>query len=204
MTWARRSERGDPLKVLERHKSRRRCAVALAARISPWSERIRRVPHSGLRSWHAGGSPAVPTFEERVDEDAQAAAGSPAIRLHAARLENWGEVMRSRPHYAVSPYLRGCAAGLRSGQDRAHGEARKICAKLDESDAGLIEAAWRNSVYRMLHQHRDILRAHYVTRSYWRATCRALDLRSREYDDVLVRAVQQLRGFCCTLRRCYA
>ena len=61
--------------------------------------------------------------------------------------------------------------------------------ELDESDAGLIEAAWRNSVYRMLHQHRDILRAHYVTRSYWRATCRALDLRSREYDDVLVRAV---------------
>ncbi|CCJ51933.1 hypothetical protein [Bordetella bronchiseptica] len=111
-----------------------------------------------------------------------------------ARLENWGEVMRSRPHYAVSPTYEVCRRlAKRAGQGAWGGE--EGVRELDESDAGLIEAAWRNSVYRMLHQHRDILRAHYVTRSYWRATCRALDLRSREYDDVLVRAVSNFEDF---------
>ncbi|WP_232827140.1 hypothetical protein [Bordetella bronchiseptica] len=111
-----------------------------------------------------------------------------------ARLENWGEVMRSRPHYAVLPTYEVCRRlAKRTGQGAWEGE--EYVRELDERDAGLIEAAWRNSVYRMLHQRRDILRAHYVTRSYWLATCRALGLRTREYDDVLVRAVGNFEDF---------
>lgn len=113
------------------------------------------------------------------------------------RLENWGDVMRGRVGYGVSPTYEVCLMLARNAGKLPRGEEpeKKPEKELNEDDADLIEAAWRNSVYRMLHQHREILRAHYVQRAYWKATCRAQGIRLREYDDVLVRAVGNFEDF---------
>lgn len=78
------------------------------------------------------------------------------------RLENWGDVMRSRGTYGVSPTYDICRMLAKKAGKLPPGE--DFDRDLDEVDAGFIEAAWRNSVYRMLHQHRELLRAHYVAR----------------------------------------
>ena len=109
------------------------------------------------------------------------------------RLENWGDVMRSRGRYGVSPTYEICRMLAKQAGKLPPGEEPER--EPDEADAGFIEAAWRNSVYRMLHQHREILRAHYVARAYWKATCRAQGIRLREYDDTLVRAVGNFEDF---------
>lgn len=109
------------------------------------------------------------------------------------RLCNWGEVMRSRGGYGVSPTYEICRMLAKQAGKLPRGEEPEK--ELDEADAGFIEAAWRNSVYRMLHQHRELLRAHYVQRAYWKATCRAQGIRLREYDDTLVRAVGNFEDF---------
>lgn len=109
------------------------------------------------------------------------------------RLENWGDVMRSRGGYGVSPTYEICRMLAKQAGKLPRGEEPEK--ELDEADAGFIEAAWRNSVYRMLHQHRELLRAHYVQRAYWKATCRAQGIRLREYDDILVRAVGNFEDF---------
>ncbi|AMG44708.1 hypothetical protein AL520_09195 [Achromobacter xylosoxidans] len=109
------------------------------------------------------------------------------------RLCNWGDVMRSRGGYGVSPTYEICRMLAKKAGKLPRGEEPEK--ELDEDDAGFIEAAWRNSVYRMLHQHREILRAHYVQKAYWKATCRAQSIRLREYDDTLVRAVGNFEDF---------
>lgn len=109
------------------------------------------------------------------------------------RLENWGDVMRSHGGYGVSPTYEICRMLARKAGKLPRGEEPEK--ELNEDDAKFIEAAWRNSVYRMLHQHREILRAHYVQKSYWKATCRAQGIRLREYDDTLVRAVGNFEDF---------
>lgn len=112
-----------------------------------------------------------------------------------ARLENWGDVMRSgNVTYAISPTYEICRMlAKRAGQGEWGGEEEPP--ERDEQDAQFIEAAWRNSVYRMPHEHRSLLRAHYVAKAYWKGTCRALSIRPREYDGLLVRAVGNFEDF---------
>ncbi|CAB3889370.1 MULTISPECIES: hypothetical protein [Achromobacter] len=110
------------------------------------------------------------------------------------RLCNWGEVMRDRRRRAVSPTYQICKdLARRAGQTRNLEEDPRD--EWDEPDADFMEAAWRNAVYRILHQHRELLRAHYVEHAYWKMTCRALSIRPREYDDTLVRAVGNFEDF---------
>lgn len=109
------------------------------------------------------------------------------------RLENWGEVMRSRGGYGVSPTYEICRMLAKQAGKLA--EVEEPQKEVDEVDGAFIEAAWRNAVYRMLHQHRELLRAHYVQRAYWKTTCRAQGIRLREYDDILVRAVGNFEDF---------
>ncbi|WP_317728658.1 hypothetical protein [Achromobacter xylosoxidans] len=110
------------------------------------------------------------------------------------RLCNWGEMMQVRSAFGTSPTYDVCRAlAKRAGQGAWGSDDPER--EVNEADACFIEAAWRNSADRMLQQHRDILRAHYVQRAYWKGTCRALGVRLREYDDILVRAVENFEDF---------
>lgn len=103
---------------------------------------------------------------------------------------------------ANQPRWERCRTALQ-GQDAVHAAGEKYLPKLAGQDKAEYDAYKGRAMFygatarteEVLHQHRDILRAHYVTRSYWLATCRALGLRTREYDDVLVRAVGNFEDF---------
>lgn len=103
------------------------------------------------------------------------------------RLENWGDVMRVRHQYGVSPTYEVCQRMKREAGEMLPSDEAVV---YNEPDAALIEAAWRITAgYRMNPQHVGMLRAYYVLQQPHFIICRLWAMRVREFDDTLVRAV---------------
>lgn len=111
-----------------------------------------------------------------------------------ARLENWGACMRPRRKPGLSATGQICHdMALRAGQTR--GVEVSMPRRLDANDARIIEAYWRACAYRLVPNHRALLRSHYVAQARPEATCRVLAIPQRRYDDELLAAVDEFQHF---------
>lgn len=109
-----------------------------------------------------------------------------------SRLENWGCGMRLRREQGTSVTGLICDSMSSHAGQGALGKERVYAGPgIDYMDAEYVERVWASLKLHMLSRddhRRRIIRAHFVIGSHPGATCRALKLRARDYDDVLVSA----------------
>lgn len=115
------------------------------------------------------------------------------------RLCNWGEVMRDRNRRGVSPTYEVCRAlAKRAGQTGGDNGEPEL--EWNEEDAEAIERAWRlGAAYRMDPRAPLLLRAYYLAGQPPYLICRMQGIRTREFDDMLVRSVADFQKFVAQL-----
>lgn len=118
------------------------------------------------------------------------------------RLENWGRAMRITREQGKSITGIICDDMASHAGQGAMGKEREASSDpIDRLDAATLEAVWRTLPPPL----KQIVRAHFVIGLSRSATCRALKIRVRDYDDELVRAAgefgSRLAAFRCPMDR---
>lgn len=119
-----------------------------------------------------------------------------------ARMDNWGRAMRITREQGKSITGIICDDMANHAGQGAMGKEREASSDpIDRKDAATLEAVWRT----LPMQLRQIVRAHFVISQHRFATCRALKIRVRDYDDELVRAAgefgSRLAAWGCSMDR---